>query len=503
MKLMLVDDEPLVRYGMKQAIPWEKGGFQIVAEAGDGQTALMKAIQCQPDIIICDIRMPTMDGIAFVQKLKQYLPQVHTVMLTAYAEKEYMLQAIRCGVSDFLLKPAGFDQIYQTVCKVRDTIENEKKAKAVLEQRSELLEENADFLRDYYIQSLLKGNQPPERILKAMEIMRIPLPGPTYSILAAFPLPGQEWLLRQTLLSTLAPFSPVVTHMQADRSIVLVLNSDFPEQQPLIQSIEQVLPDIKKEALKPFILSDTTSHLEELAQAYDKLSFLAKHTVWLDTQSLLLSNVYHISTVNEAEINHWIERLVKQVGTCSSESLHAVAMQLFNELTVIQLSQPDVTHVLKTLENALNLRHNLRLDLQDLTTMSVTDARDAFAKRLVSQNVRRTFGSGHVGRALRYIQQHYQEELSLESVAKALYLSPTYLSRILNEKTERGFIGWLRFFRIQSAKELLNTTDNKHYEIAEAVGYHSYKVFSEHFLEETGLTISNWKTQNESSAKSD
>lgn len=89
------------------------------------------------------------------------------------------------------------------------------------------------------------------------------------------------------------------------------------------------------------------------------------------------------------------------------------------------------------------------------------------------------------------------------TIGKALYLSPTYLSRILNEKTERGFIGWLRFFRIQSAKELLSTTDNKHYEIAEAVGYHSYKVFSEHFLEETGLTISNWKTQNESSAKSD
>lgn len=130
-----------------------------------------------------------------------------------------------------------------------------------------------------------------------------------------------------------------------------------------------------------------------------------------------------------------------------------------------------------------------RNGMSGLTTEGMIDLPlSRFREELVGRVCQRQMephqqSSGHEGRALRYIEQHYTEELSLERVAQALFLSPTYLSRILNEKTQRGFIGWLRYYRIERAKQLLQTTAQKNYEIAESVGYHTYKVFSEQFKE--------------------
>ena len=79
--------------------------------------------------------------------------------------------------------------------------------------------------------------------------------------------------------------------------------------------------------------------------------------------------------------------------------------------------------------------------------------------------------------------------------ATELCISPSYLSKILNEKTEYGFGGWLHYFRIEAARELLATTDMKHYEIAEKVGYHSYKKFAEHFMELEGKSAKEYRRQ--------
>ena len=94
-----------------------------------------------------------------------------------------------------------------------------------------------------------------------------------------------------------------------------------------------------------------------------------------------------------------------------------------------------------------------------------------------------------------YINDHFAEDLSLESVAAELCISPSYLSKMLNEKTEHGFYGWLHSYRIRNAKELLATTDMKHYEIAERVGYNSYKKFAEHFLQEVHVSAKEYRRQ--------
>ncbi len=104
-KVMIVDDEKYVRLGIKGDTDWALIGCEVVGEASNGKEALEVAGQVQPDLVISDIRMPQMDGIEFTEKLLERFPDTKVIFLTAYSEFEYARQAVRLGVSDYLLKP--------------------------------------------------------------------------------------------------------------------------------------------------------------------------------------------------------------------------------------------------------------------------------------------------------------------------------------------------------------------------------------------------------------
>lgn len=103
-KIMIVDDEMLVRIGVKSLIDWQEMGFEIVAEAGNGQSAFEKYVAFKPDIVITDIKMPKQDGLWLTQKIKEYNPNTEIIFLTCYDDFTYAKQAIKLKVSDYILK---------------------------------------------------------------------------------------------------------------------------------------------------------------------------------------------------------------------------------------------------------------------------------------------------------------------------------------------------------------------------------------------------------------
>ena len=104
-KVLIVDDEKYVRMGIKSDTDWSLIGCEVVGEASNGLEALEVAENTRPDLVVSDIRMPKMDGIELAEKLIEKYPNVKVIFLTAYNEFEYARQAVRIGVSDYLLKP--------------------------------------------------------------------------------------------------------------------------------------------------------------------------------------------------------------------------------------------------------------------------------------------------------------------------------------------------------------------------------------------------------------
>ena len=126
LKVLVVDDEAFVRRGIVMETDWDSLGCVVVAEAGNGLEGIMAVHRYEPDLIISDIRMPHMDGIEMLKKLREEGSEVRVIFLTAYSEFEYAQSAIKLLASDYLLKPFEDGELEKTIIRIKETMEKDK-----------------------------------------------------------------------------------------------------------------------------------------------------------------------------------------------------------------------------------------------------------------------------------------------------------------------------------------------------------------------------------------
>lgn len=120
--VFLVDDERIIREGMKKLFRWEENGFCICGEAANGRDALEAILRLQPDIVITDLRMPLMDGLTLCTSIARQCPAIESVIVTGYDEFAYARDAVKAGVFDFLLKPVSPVELQSTMLRLRKKI---------------------------------------------------------------------------------------------------------------------------------------------------------------------------------------------------------------------------------------------------------------------------------------------------------------------------------------------------------------------------------------------
>lgn len=126
LKVLVVDDEKLVRRGIVLGVDWLSLDCMVVAEASDGLEGLEAALKFNPDLIITDIKMPKMDGIEMLRRLREVNIDVHVIFLTAYSDFSYAQRAVKLSASDYLLKPFQDGELEETVLRVQKKIADEK-----------------------------------------------------------------------------------------------------------------------------------------------------------------------------------------------------------------------------------------------------------------------------------------------------------------------------------------------------------------------------------------
>ncbi len=134
-RILIVDDEPTITRGLRFTLPWEEIGAEIVGEAYGGEQALQLMEQTPVDIVLTDVRMPSMDGLQLAEVLAQRKPPVRMIMMSGYEEFDYVRKALRFGVRDYLLKPVEVDELMELVSKLRQEIEKENEQRIIYEMK--------------------------------------------------------------------------------------------------------------------------------------------------------------------------------------------------------------------------------------------------------------------------------------------------------------------------------------------------------------------------------
>ncbi|MBR4169518.1 MAG: response regulator, partial [Lachnospiraceae bacterium] len=163
-KVMLVDDEADAREAIAKCVDWNAIGYQVVAEAENGEDALEKAEQYAPDVVLTDIQMPFMDGLTFCRKLKSIMPETRIIIFSGYDEFEYAQEAIRLEAEEYILKPINADELIKVFAKIRERLDEDFDRRHNIDRLKRFYQDSLPILKEQFLIGVLEGRLSTEQI---------------------------------------------------------------------------------------------------------------------------------------------------------------------------------------------------------------------------------------------------------------------------------------------------------------------------------------------------
>ena len=436
LRAMLVDDEPLALEGLMLLIDWRAEGFEICAQCPNAAEALARLPLCRPDLIVTDIRMPGMDGLALMQAARAQGFAGEFVVVSGYGDFEYAQHALRIGVAGYLLKPIDPMEAADVLDHVRRKLVSREASDA---------QRRVARLRG--ITALLAG--------QGLSTDTLPDAGRWHLATWGAPLPFD---VVQTLLDTF-PEGAASAHIVEDKEF-LVLHlpphapaPDWSSAEVLLLSrhrrLEQAPPADSPVALRSLRVA-LSARLDAAAQA------LPEHVSAL------------IRAVSLRQVEAFRARCAELEVFCASlgADVRVRAKRAFLSECARQFAQrPDALATFLAAQDA---------ELEALGLLAIrllAPAQERMSDRVVA-----------------HVAKHSQERLTIEGVAAALGYNPTYLGRVFREERGVGLREWLRDRRMDQAAQLLRETEDSVCAISQQVGYGQYKRFLGHFKQRYGLT---------------
>ncbi len=511
-KVIVVEDDRIIRRGICQSIKWNEHGFIVAGEAGDGEMALGLIEKEQPQVVISDINMPFMDGLEMGKKIREISPETRIIFLTGFEDFKYAHQAVKLKAYDYLLKPVDSDQLLSKAKEAAADWEQEtKKEKRIIE--------SLPYLQQKFFQELMKEGVQRMDVEKELAELGVELEGPEFAaVLVHSPIGFQDECKRK-LTEVASSF-----FLQSD---FIVMNID-PNEYAILLSLEGE-NDVRKGqmAQELFHSYNVLEHSVTitLGRTYPNLFELGKSLL----ESRLAMDLRHIMGTG---------RIFSFEDTVSSkEETEDRLKELESELEIqIKLGIPEkVRETLNQLNKAILEKKSVPLtDLkilalkfstmlffevekwkkeeinsfnssdvyQDIIKMETLSKMIEILNRLIQQWCDEMYKKedknhfSHVDQAIMYIKDHFHDStLTLKKVAEFIHVSTPYLSNLF--KLEKGFNfgDFLLELRMKKAMEELREGDRKTYEVCEKVGYNNPQYFSICFKKFTGYTPAEYKKQ--------
>ena len=197
LKVLIADDEPMIREGIRYTIAWDELGIEVAGEAEDGEEALELAISQQIDLLLADLNMPIMNGLTLIKNIRKSLPDCRVIIISGYDEFRYVQEALRMQVDDYILKPIQPDNLTEVIKKACKELLQQKEQRKFIETASNQLLQNTQLLQEKFCQNWLQGGIPIEKIKEQLSFWNLPEKNP--NVLAV--VRSQELESKQPLIT--------------------------------------------------------------------------------------------------------------------------------------------------------------------------------------------------------------------------------------------------------------------------------------------------------------
>lgn len=519
-KVFLVEDEMVIRTGIKNSIDWEKEGYIFCGEASDGELAYPMIIKEKPDILITDIRMPFMDGLELCKLVKKELPNIKILILSGYDEFDYAKEAIRLGVTEYLLKPISSGKLLEALNGVSESIRREKEDKDLVRKYMEEMRENTEHEKQKFFEQMIAGNLSMADALETGKKYEMNLSAGMYNLLLFRFTLGKENRKSGELLGEAEYAIEKLTErleyvFEFQRGVegwAFLLMADNEEQ--MSERVKELSKDLE-EIMKNYStiayfggIGQPVARLRELEESFREAerALAARFTMELnriisvedirmaqnvdtldDIEITSFGEIEKTRTMLEKFLNNGAEDEIDEfvdvyINELPEENLKSVLMRQYIIMDAyivmmsfcekiegiegeMQAQSEELKNSMKTIQTLEEIKNYIRMLLKKIIEVrdTISGRRYSDIIEIAKDQIRKTYMS---------------DEISLNTIAAEVGMSPSYFSSIFSKEMGKTFVEYLTEIRMDRAKELLMCSSMKTSEIGYEVGYKDPHYFS-------------------------
>lgn len=489
LKAVVFDDEYIVLQGLRRMIDWNKYGIELSGTASDGLKALNLFKEVKPNIVLTDIRMPGLNGLQVIEQIMEQAPDTVCIVFSGFNEVEYLKKAIKLGVMDYLEKPVTLPMIEDVLAKTIKKIQEQQRLEKL---HNEWEGTKLERLEKATLDLLLTGKPAVDKWKNEFGEQAVQVKAITVFALSndyTFSMDHQDY--RILYIRNGYERLSVVFHFSENAEELITRLLAWPEKMTIgsgrtVKEVENAYQSYgdAQHALKYGLFMEEAGWIrfEDIGEN----TRLPRHLSELEK-----SIIFKIRTGDEGgllgELNQFIEELESQ--KLNPEALESEALKL------IYLAQEVAK---ETGADIHGLKDGGYFPQQEIRTIQTKEQlfdwlylqMDLVMKWIL--RVRAAEKQGAVEQACIYMENRFDQDITLQEVADHVGMNSTYFSLLFKEKMGKSYIKYLTYIRMEKAKKLL-LEGKKVAEVSEKVGYHSYRHFSELFKKQTGISPGQYK----------
>ena len=520
MRILIVDDELLVRIGIKSCINWQENGMEIVGEASDGMEALGLIRSLKPDAVLLDLKMPNMDGIGLMQRMKEEKIKCKVLILSGFDDVYHVKEAMRLGAVDYFHKPCmSSKDILDTLVDLKRQLAEE----ASFGRRGtekERLEKSQSILKEVFLKELTEGRHADSKsFLDKCREVGARLESKNYHCLI-FSIRSAEEVQKRyegnpanTLQASVANVMSGVFSTEAGTEFFVAGKNTY----GIITSSEQAVSEKKLtegvnslvelviDAMRQFLnveismgVSDLHKSCSGIKNAYEEALKALRHKFFKRE-----GNVTYYRDVNrhgDREALLFVDSLIGRMKDCLAKGDYLNFEAALEEFVCFLEDRPHLSEEdVKKLFNAfLFLVRDGKSFLDEMELINRCESlrqlygiwRDILREKLegIQKTVQFKKCSFLTKNIIGFIEENYGHEISLSLLSKNFSVSPNYISRLFKEETGETLFNYINAVRVEKAKGFLRDIELKIYEVSDRVGFKSPVHFNIVFNKYTGLT---------------